>query len=162
MGSTRHLELKKELIDAESAILRELGFIVHAEHAHKFVLYYIHVLFAKPCEFPAELAQKAWSYANDSYRSTHCVQFRPKVLACAAIYLAARVLGIRLPEDPPWWELFDCEKEQILTVAGGVLALYQLPKAKWVNVRGDGKGDPEAAKDKKEKESNGPQIEGAC
>eukprot|EP00291_Cryptomonas_curvata_P028921 CAMPEP_0172213474 /NCGR_PEP_ID=MMETSP1050-20130122/37613_1 /TAXON_ID=233186 /ORGANISM="Cryptomonas curvata, Strain CCAP979/52" /LENGTH=243 /DNA_ID=CAMNT_0012894311 /DNA_START=98 /DNA_END=825 /DNA_ORIENTATION=- len=114
-GTPRYLQLKQELLDAESSLLRELGFMVHAEHAHKYVLYYVNVLYSG-VGFDATLAQKAWSYVNDSYRTVHCVRFGPSVLACAAIYLAARDLKIALPESPPWWSLFDAPLEDIQTV----------------------------------------------
>ena len=88
--------------------------IIHAEHAHKFVFYYIRVLLERNFneQYP-ELAQKAWNYANDLYRSVLCLKFRPNVLACASIFLAGRDLKIPLPE-PTWWELFDAKQEQVL------------------------------------------------
>ncbi|KAJ1467415.1 hypothetical protein T484DRAFT_1858909, partial [Baffinella frigidus] len=69
-----------------------------------------------------------------------------------AIYLAARQLGVRLPEGEvgAWWELFDCDRDPIMAVSTGILGLYQLPKAKWVNVRGDAKAES-AEKDKEKK-----------
>lgn len=33
------------------------------------------------------------------------------MIACGAIYLAGRVLQRALPEDPPWWTLFDTKTE---------------------------------------------------
>uniref|UniRef100_A0A0C3TIV6 Cyclin N-terminal domain-containing protein n=1 Tax=Guillardia theta (strain CCMP2712) TaxID=905079 RepID=A0A0C3TIV6_GUITC len=115
-GTTRFVSLREELFNAESAILRELGFIIHAEHAHKFVLYYIRVLFGQiPPQYP-ELPQRSWNYANDAYRSIICLKYPAYVLACGAIFLASRDLGINLPEDPPWWNLFDAEKEQVESI----------------------------------------------
>ena len=90
-----------------------MGSIIHAEHAHKFVFYYIRVLLERNFNVQhPELAQKAWNYANDLYRSTLCLKFRPNVLACASIFLAGRELKIALPE-PTWWELFDAKQEQV-------------------------------------------------
>eukprot|EP00277_Geminigera_cryophila_P043765 CAMPEP_0173088920 /NCGR_PEP_ID=MMETSP1102-20130122/25420_1 /TAXON_ID=49646 /ORGANISM="Geminigera sp., Strain Caron Lab Isolate" /LENGTH=573 /DNA_ID=CAMNT_0013972313 /DNA_START=35 /DNA_END=1755 /DNA_ORIENTATION=+ len=146
-GTKRYFELKEDILNAEQAILRELGFIIHAEHAHKFVFYYIRVLLAKGFneQYP-ELAQKAWNYANDLYRSTLCLKYRPNVLACASIFLASRDLKIPLPE-PSWWELFDVEQPQVFEVATGILSLYKLPKAKHVNLRDEpDKEDVAAAK----------------
>ena len=136
-GTKRYFELKEDILNAEQAILRELGFIIHAEHAHKFVFYYIRVLLAKGFneQYP-ELAQKAWNYANDLYRSSLCLKFRPNVLACASIFLASRDLKIPLPE-PTWWELFDAKQEQVFEVATAILGLYKLPKAKHINLKGE-------------------------
>ncbi len=61
-----------------------------------------------------EFAQKAWNFLNDSLRTTMCVRFRPEVMAAAGIFLASRTLGIALPENPPWWEVFDATKQRIL------------------------------------------------
>lgn len=37
---------------------------------------------------------------------------QPCALATAAVYLAARDEGVRLPEVE-WWEVFDCEREEL-------------------------------------------------
>ena len=37
---------------------------------------------------------------------------QPCALACAAIYLAARDEGVRLP-GVEWWTVFDCEREEL-------------------------------------------------
>ncbi len=90
-----------------------MGSIIHAEHAHKFVFYYIRVMLGgKFNEEHPRLAQKAWNYANDLYRSPLCLKYGPNVLACASIFLAGRELKIALPE-PTWWELFDAKQEQV-------------------------------------------------
>ena len=107
----------------------EMHSIIHAEHAHKFVFYYIRVLLAKSFnELYPELAQKAWNYANDLYRSILCLKFRPNVLACAAIFLASRNLQIPLPE-PTWWELFDANQAQVfLFTSSSVPCTSHLPQ----------------------------------
>lgn len=53
---------KKELIDVERCLLRTLGFIMHVDHPHKFVLDYSRILDANP-----RLRQEAWNLANDRY-----------------------------------------------------------------------------------------------
>lgn len=37
---------------------------------------------------------------------------QPASLATAAIYLAARDEGVKIP-DVEWWEVFDCEREEL-------------------------------------------------
>jgi hypothetical protein len=54
-----------------------------------------------------ELSQRAWSYINDSMRTTACILFRPEAIAAAAVSLAARALGVALPASPPWWTVLD-------------------------------------------------------
>jgi hypothetical protein len=48
------------------------------------------------------------------------VRYKPGQIAAAAIFMAARVLQIKLPGPPfPWWELFDC-------VVDGIFSAYPL------------------------------------
>jgi len=48
-------------------------------------------------------------------------------IVCAAILLATRHLQIPLPSKPPvcWWELFDADWEDVWSVSGYVMRLYQ-------------------------------------
>lgn len=58
----RYATFKAEIVEVERFILRELGFILHVDHPHKSVLFYLseQVLDAEP-----RLRQEAWSLAND-------------------------------------------------------------------------------------------------
>lgn len=56
----------------------------------------VFILFAVPYSFAAT---RSFWYVFASERLSH------------VSYLSARVLDIPLPEQPPWWELFDCLKE---------------------------------------------------
>ncbi|EFJ06759.1 hypothetical protein SELMODRAFT_236447 [Selaginella moellendorffii] len=53
-------EMKVDLIRTERHLLKEMGFICHVEHPHKFVLNYLLQLKA-----PLELIQEGWNLAND-------------------------------------------------------------------------------------------------
>lgn len=83
--------MKGVLFDVERVILKELGFSFYniMDHPHKFILYYIKILDDK-----GELAQRAWNYINDSLRLDCCVRYRAELVACAAIYMAARDLQV--------------------------------------------------------------------
>ena len=113
-------ELKNELMLNEQLVLKELGFLLSVEHAHKFLLNYLNVLNGAP-----ELAQRAWNVANDSLRSVAYVRYAAPSIAVACIYIAARQLGIALPETPtPWWRLFDVTTEQLDAIGGDIVQLY--------------------------------------
>lgn len=58
----KYEEMKTDLIRTERHLLKEMGFICHVEHPHKFIISYLKVLAA-----PSELMQVAWSLANDRY-----------------------------------------------------------------------------------------------
>lgn len=55
-------ELKVELSRTERHILKEMGFVCHVEHPHKFISNYLATL-----ETPPELRQEAWNLTNDRY-----------------------------------------------------------------------------------------------
>eukprot|EP00249_Psilotum_nudum_P024635 c29246_g1_i1 orf=3982-4536(-) len=58
--SKKYEDLKIDLIRTERHLLKEMGFICHVEHPHKFIINYLTQL-----EAPPELMQEAWNLAND-------------------------------------------------------------------------------------------------
>ncbi|CAM9256935.1 unnamed protein product, partial [Heterosigma akashiwo] len=110
LGAQTYMQWKSELIKMERHVLKELGFSFYniMDHPHKFILYYIKVL-----DGSSALAQRAWSYVNDSLRTDLCLRHGAAVIACAAIYMAARVLRVPLPRSPPWWELFSAQLRDV-------------------------------------------------
>ncbi|KAF7817873.1 cyclin-L1-1-like isoform X1 [Senna tora] len=131
--SKKYTELKMELSRTERHILKEMGFICHVEHPHKFISNYLATLGT-----PEELRQEAWNLANDSLRTTLCVRFKSEVVACGVVYAAARRFQVPLPENPPWWKAFDAEKSGIDEVCRVLAHLYSLPKAQYIAVCKDG------------------------
>ncbi|KAK7825925.1 thioredoxin reductase 2 [Quercus suber] len=121
------------VIRTERHILKEMGFVCHVEHPHKFISNYLATL-----ETPPELRQEAWNLANDSLRTTLCVRFKSEVVACGVVYAAARRFQVPLPENPPWWKVFDADKSGIDEVCRVLAELYSLPKAQYIPVCKDG------------------------
>ncbi|KAI5060608.1 hypothetical protein GOP47_0025028 [Adiantum capillus-veneris] len=132
--SKRYEELKVDLVRTERHLLKEMGFICHVEHPHKFIINYLLQL-----ESPPELMQEAWNLANDSLRTTLSVRFKSEVVACGVVYAAARRFSVSLPENPPWWKVFDAEKDDIEEVCRVLANLYKKPKASYVEVSKDSK-----------------------
>ncbi|KAH7543162.1 hypothetical protein FEM48_Zijuj02G0153900 [Ziziphus jujuba var. spinosa] len=134
--SKKYSDLKMELSRTERHILKEMGFICHVEHPHKFISNYLATL-----EIPPELRQlrqEAWNLANDSLRTTLCVRFRSEVVACGVVYAAARRFQVPLPENPPWWKAFNADKSGIDEVCRVLAHLYSLPEAQYIPVCKDG------------------------
>ncbi|XP_014511834.1 cyclin-L1-1-like [Vigna radiata var. radiata] len=132
--SKKYFDLKTELSITEREILKEMGFICHVEHPHKFLSSYLATL-----ETPPKLRQEAWKLANDSLRTTLCVRFKSEVVACGVVYAAARRFQVPLPENPPWWKAFDGEKSEIDEVCRVLAHLYSLPKTQYIAVCKDSK-----------------------
>jgi hypothetical protein len=120
------LTLRTEVIKVERNVLVELGFILHnIELPHTYVFFYLHIIQGND-----ELAQQAWNFCNDSLRSAViCLTVKPQVTACGAIYMACKKLNKTLPENPPWWLLFETTREELEFVAQEIEKMYLLPKA---------------------------------
>ena len=59
-------------------------------------------------------------------------------MACGVVYAAARRFQVPLPENPPWWKVFDADKSGIDEVCRVLAELYSLPKAQYIPVCKDG------------------------
>ena len=120
-----YISSKNNVIKAERRLLKELGFCVHVKHPHKIIVVYLQVL---EMEKNTNLVQTAWNYMNDSLRTTVFVKHTPETIACACIYLAARVLRIPLPNQPHWFYLFNATEEEIQKISLSILEVYQHKK----------------------------------
>ena len=127
--SEKYTAMKNDLIRTERHLLKQMGFICHVEHPHKFISNYLATLGAPP-----ELRQEAWNLANDSLRTALCVRFKSEVVACGVVYAAARRFQIPLPDNPPWWLVFDADKAGIDEVCRVLALLYSFPKAQYMSV----------------------------
>ncbi|XP_075541289.1 cyclin-L1 [Dermacentor variabilis] len=116
-----YINLKNQVIKAERRVLKELGFCVHVKHPHKIIVTLLQVL---DCEKNMKLMQAAWNYMNDSLRTDIFVRYSPETIACACIYLSARLLQIPLPNQPPWYAVFNVQEEDIQDTCRRVLAIY--------------------------------------
>lgn len=62
---------------------------------------------------------------NDSFRTTLFCVYQPETIACACIFLAARMLKVPLPSEPiHWYELFDAKTVDVENIALRILELY--------------------------------------
>lgn len=109
-------EWKMAIVSAERHLLRELGFQVFVEHAHKYVLVFVNTLREKSgagewreasCTLWQTLLQRCWNYAGDIHCSQVVAVASPESLACACITIGAEDCGFSLPEG--WDTLFGGE-----------------------------------------------------
>ena len=130
LGDATYSAWKAEVVRMERHILKELGFSFYViDHAHKFLLFYVKLL-----DGDQPLAQKAWSYLNDSMRLDLCLRYKSEVIACAAVFLAARNLQKKLPTegDATWWQVFQVHKPDLDAVVHAILSLYARDKIVWL------------------------------
>jgi len=106
--SQRYESWRRRMKNMELIILAELGYVLYVDHPHKLMLHYLRALQDdNDMELWKEVAQRAWNFLNDSFRTNLCLRFRPEVLATASIYLTFRIMGIPVPDNPPWYTVFD-------------------------------------------------------
>lgn len=122
-------EQRLRITKLELIILRTLGFETHVALPYTLCINYLQTLdiFANSATAGKKLARRAFSHLNTALLSPQLLYLnhQPPALATAAIYLAARETGVKLPEDE-WWEVFDCEREDL-----GFLVVAMLSMAGW-------------------------------
>ena len=79
-------DLKEEVLRFEQKLLRVLAFHCRIVHPQQYVLH-----IAREIEASEELCRMAFYMANDTARTTLCLQYAPHAIACACIYLAAEM-----------------------------------------------------------------------
>ncbi|KAH8702363.1 putative cyclin [Talaromyces proteolyticus] len=98
------------LLKMETVILRTLGFNTHVVIPHTIALTYLQTMNTAS----NNLAQRVFEHLNASLLSPQLLYatHQPNALAVAAIYLAAREVGVKLAEEE-WWEVFDVDREEL-------------------------------------------------
>ena len=105
---------RKRCMDVEAIILRTLGYQVHVAIPHTLCINYLQTLGAFQQAKGKPVAAQAFAHLNCALLSPQLVYLthQPTSLATACIYLAARQLGLKLPETE-WWEVFDTSREEL-------------------------------------------------
>lgn len=98
------------IFEEESRILKRLGFNTHVALPHTLLLTYMQTLGV----LSSSLAEQALGHLNAALLSPQLLYLthQPNELAVAAIYLAAREIGVKVV-DHDWWEVFDVDREAL-------------------------------------------------
>lgn len=132
---------KATLLQTESIILRSISFVTHVTLPHHIALTYLQTLGVLPVSPTAQstaLATRTLGHLNTASFSPQLLYLthQPPALAVAAVYLAAREVGVKLP-SVEWWEVFDVDRETLgfLVVGlGSCEGWIQSEKEKWTGV----------------------------
>ena len=105
------------LLQTESILLRAISFITQVTLPHHVALTYLQtlgVLPPSPTAKSSALAARTLAHLNTALFSPQLLYLthQPPALAVAAIYLAAREVGVKLPSTE-WWEVFDVDRETL-------------------------------------------------
>ncbi|RQM06635.1 hypothetical protein DH86_00001263 [Scytalidium sp. 3C] len=165
LSESTYITFRNRLLVIEGHILNAIGFNTHVALPHPLTITYLQTLdvFSDGRKGP-KVARRAVEYLNTALLSPQMLYLthQPCVLATAAIYLAARDVGCKLP-DCEWWEVFDTEREELGFLVVGMRSVEGLA-GKMKDVWGDKavlKVDDVKAEVRKRGLSNGGEAEDA-
>jgi hypothetical protein len=123
------------LFQTEHRILQTLGFNLRVALPYTLCITYLQALDVFSHPRASELAKRAVAYLNTALLSPQLLYLthQPSSLATAAIYLAAKETGIKMP-DVEWWEVFDTGREELGFLVVGLLSVESFAEeelAKW-------------------------------
>ena len=130
-----YLTRRTLLMRTEAYILRTLSFQTHVALPYALCINYLQTLDVFGSSEANEVAKRAFAHLNTVLPSPQLIflTHQPPAIATAAIYLAAREVGLKLPGEE-WWETFDTDREELGFL---VVAMLSMPgfveeeKKKW-------------------------------
>lgn len=138
-----YMTARTVLYQTEATILRTLSFVTQVIVPHHLALTFLQtigVLQPSPTDASRALAARTVAHLNTALFSPQLVYLthQPTALAVAAIYLAAKEAGVKLPTTE-WWEVFDVDREELgfLVLALGSCGVWIEEEGnKWATSRG--------------------------
>lgn len=123
-----HVELKETILRAERVLLHRLGFDFNVEHPYKHLLSVIKRMSQAGLieeESTKTLAQVSWNFANDSLRTSLCLEYSANHIAEAVVYLATKFLSSKFELPKKWWEAVNVDPEISELIGNRILDLYE-------------------------------------
>lgn len=123
---TAYASFTQRILLLEGIALAGLGFNLHASLPHPLVVTYAQALDLFGAGYPKgtgpQVAARAVRLLNTALLSPQLLYLthQPNALAVSALYLAARQLGVSLPDE--WWEVWDLEREDLGFIVVGMLS----------------------------------------
>lgn len=130
---------RNTLLQTEAILLRSIAFVTKVTLPHHLALTYLQTLGGlppTPTTKSTALAARTLAHLNTALFSPQLLYLthQPPSLAVAAIYLAAREVGVKLA-NVEWWEVFDVDREELgfLVVGLGSCGNWvESERARWV------------------------------
>ena len=112
-----YMSARTILYQTEALVLRVLSFNTQVVVPHHLALTFLQTLGVLPTPATIKsraLAARVIAHLNSALFSPQLLYLthQPTSLAVAAIYLAAREVGVKLPTSE-WWEVFDVDREEL-------------------------------------------------
>ncbi|RKF79264.1 Cyclin-L1 [Golovinomyces cichoracearum] len=130
LSESAYVAKRTKIIHLEGQILYVLGFHTHVALPHPLAITYIQILefFENDdSKIGHRLAQRVIAHLNAALINPQMLYLthQPCQLATAAIFIAAREVGAVLPACA-WWEVFDCDREDLGFLAVALQSLKSL------------------------------------
>ncbi|KAG0302378.1 hypothetical protein BGZ98_007581 [Dissophora globulifera] len=117
---------KDTIIYTEEVLLETLCFELTVDHPYPYMLQLFNNHYTKDPHRVRKLKQVAWAFINDSLRTTLCLIYPPRIIALAAMHIAAKYLEENLNEalGDIWRELYEPDVHDIHDAANEILDQY--------------------------------------
>lgn len=114
LSEGEYITFRNRILNIEGQVLNALGFNTHVALPHPLAVTYLQTLDAFSTSKGKQVAKRTVEYLNTALLSPQMLYLttQPNALATAAVYLAAREEGLKMPEVE-WWEVFDVEREEL-------------------------------------------------
>ncbi len=125
MKCEEFIRLKERVLLLERVILHTIGFELSIAHPYKLLVEQIKKLVPsrqleyinpaknktppKQDEMMKELVQNSLNFVNDSMQTSLCLQFPPKTIAHACVYMSGQFCKMRPTEGRKWLDILDVE-----------------------------------------------------
>lgn len=124
LSESDYFAFHSRVLALEARVLYALSFDTHVALPHPLAVTYLQALDFCNHRPREALARRAAAYLNTALLSPQLLYLthQPNMLAVAAVYVAARDVGARMPECE-WWEVFDVEREELGFLVVGMRSL---------------------------------------
>lgn len=123
----------KEIMIHERILLQTIKFDLQVDHPYGFLLKYAKTLKGNQ-EQIRSMVQMAWTFINDSFCTTLCLQWEPEIIAIALMYLTSKLSKLEVTDwtskaeskNLNWWDQFveGLNKDILEDICHQILDLY--------------------------------------
>ena len=136
LSDSSYHTFRNRILHLEGQVLAELGFNTHVALPYSLAVTYLQTLdLFNDSALGQRVSKKTIQYLNTALWSPQMLYLthQPHSLATAAIYMASREEGAKLP-DVEWWEVFDVDREELGFLClgmGSLQAFVESDQARW-------------------------------
>ena len=123
----------KEIMIHERILLQTIKFDLQVDHPYGYLLKYAKTLKGNQ-EQIRSMVQMAWTFINDSFCTTLCLQWEPEIIAIALMYLTSKLSKLEVTDwtskaeskNLNWWDQFvdGLNKDILEDICHQILDLY--------------------------------------